>query len=153
MDMQIALAPLCAQNMDRAARLRVADCQTAYVPDTAGIFARAWTYRAQGAALYVILASDAPVGLMLVYELEEAPACYCLMEMMVDRSAQGRGVGSAALKLLIEKYSAAPRFPAMELAVHRENLRARRVYEKAGFVDSGYVDPALPQYVNMVYRF
>ena len=64
----------------------------------------------------------------------------------------GRGVGSAALKLLIENYSAAPRFPAMELAVHRENLRARRVYEKARFVDSGYVDPALPQYVNMVYR-
>ena len=72
-----------------------------FVPSAAEIAARAWVLRGHGAALHAIEAEGRPVGLALVYELDELPACYT----------------------------------------------------KAGFVDSGYVDPALPQYVNMVYRF
>ncbi len=138
-------------NMDEILKLKVEEGQERYVPSIAGIIARAWAYRKQGAELYVIEAEERPVGLILIYELEEEPACYYLMEMMVDGAEQGKGYGTAALREIIGKYSLHPRFPMLELSVDRENKRARHVYEKAGFVDSGYVDQDLPQYVNLVY--
>ena len=41
-------------------------------------------------------------GIILVYEMEEEPACYCLMEMMIDKRCQNYGYGQRALRKLIE---------------------------------------------------
>ncbi len=92
-------------------------------------------------------------GIILVYEMEEEPVCYCLMEMMIDKRCQNYGYGQRALRKLIEEYAKDPKYPRMELAVDRENPAAIHTYEKAGFADSGYIDPELPQYRNLVYEF
>ncbi len=153
MTSEIILGELTEANMDKVLTLEAAKEQQRFIPSPGGIVARAWLYRAQGARLWVVSAEERPVGLALVYELEEEPACYYLMEMLIDRREQGKGYGVAAAKELIRRYSVRPRFPMLELSVDRENPRAKHVYEAAGFVDSGYVDPDLPQYLNLVYHF
>ncbi len=151
--MRLTLGTLTESNMDKVLALEAAEDQRRFVPSPGGIVARAWVYREQGAKLWVVSVEERPVGLALVYELEEEPACYYLMEMLIDRREQGKGYGTAAVRELIKRYSAQPRFPMLELSVDRENLRAKHVYKAAGFVDSGYVDPDLPQYLNLVYTF
>ncbi len=149
----IELFPLNEGLMDEILSLEVTPDQRRFVPPVSGILARAWVYREQGAQLYVMRTEGKSVGLALVYELTEKPECYFLMEMMVDRREQGKGYGTAAVRELIRRYARELKFPMMELSVDRENLQARHVYEKAGFVDSGYTDPDLPQYINLIYRF
>lgn len=41
----------------------------------------------------------------------------------------------------------------MEVCVNRQDTAAIHVYEKVGFVDSGYVDEALPDCLNLIYYF
>lgn len=153
MAIHVTIAEMDESTMDKVLALKVSKEQTAYVPSSGGIIARAWVHRSEEARLYIIHADNEPAGLILVYEMTQAPACYFLMEMLVDQEKQGKGIGTAALSEIIKRYSIQPKFPMIELSVDKENRQARHVYEKAGFVDSGYIDPALPQYVNMVYRF
>ncbi len=150
---KVKLSPLTEELVDQILTLEVTTDQRRFVPPVSGILARAWVYRKQGAQLYVIRAEGKCVGLTLVYELDEEPACYFLMEMIIDRREQNKGYGTAAVRKLARCYAQSPKYPMIELSVDRENHIARHVYEKAGFVDSGYVDPDLPQYVNLVYRF
>ena len=88
-----------------------------------------------------------------MYDVDEEPACHYLMEFMVDRRRQNRGYGKEALRQIVALYADRPKYPVMELSVDRENSGAIRVFQSAGFADSGYADPNHPQYVSMVYRF
>ena len=151
--MDMRFAGVTESNLNQVLSMTVLPEQRKYVPSAEGILARAWSHRENNAVVHVIMNDTQAVGLMLYYELTEEPACYCLMEMMIDAQYQNRGFGKAALRLLIEELSKAPRYPMIELSCDRENVGAIHVYESVGFADSGYVDPDLPQYVNMVYRF
>ena len=44
------------------------------------------------------------------------------------------------------------RFDGVEVCVNREDLSALCVYEKVGFVDSGYIDKDLPNCLNLIYH-
>lgn len=151
--MDVRLMTVDENNMDKLSGFEVLECQKRFVPPVAGILARAWVYRKSGAELLAITNDGTPVGLMLVYEIDEEPACYYLMEMLIDKAYQGRGIGTEAVKQLIKMYSAKPKYPMIEVSVDRENAAAIAAYTKAGFSDEGYTDPDLPQYVNLVYRF
>ncbi|HWQ58145.1 MAG TPA: GNAT family N-acetyltransferase, partial [Clostridia bacterium] len=109
-----------------------------------------WAYRNKGAKLRALCNGKDIVGLALTYEEDEEPACYYLMGLMVDRRFQGRGYGPEAVRLIVGEFLQNPRYPMIEVSVDRTNGRALRLFEKAGFTDSGYTDPALPQYVNLV---
>ena len=132
--------------------LSVEDAQNGFVPTPEGILARAWAYRDEGARMYAIRAEGTIAGLALLYELAEEPACYCLMELLIDRRYQTQGIASEALRQIVQLCGHEGKYPVVELSVDRENEHALRVCEKAGFVDAGYVDPALPQYRNMIYK-
>jgi len=149
----IALTEVTMENLSAVTALAAGPEDGQFVPSAAEIAARAWVLRSHGAALHAIEAEGRTVGLALVYELDELPACYCLMEMLIDHRHRRRGYASEALREIIARCGAARKYPAIELAVDRQNIAAIACYTKAGFVDSGYVDPALPQYVNMIYRF
>ena len=133
--------------------LSAAEEQRRFIPSAEGILARAWVLREQNACCLGILKGKTPVGLILVYDLEEEPACHCLMELLIDARYQRRGYGLWAVKEMIRRYSACHRYPVMELSVDRENTAAISLYQKAGFVDSGYIAPGMPQYRNFIYYF
>ena len=91
------------------------------------------------------------MGLALVREFDDEPLGYELQQLLIDRREQGRGVGFAALTLVLDRLRAESRWPTVEVCVKKTDAPALRVYEKAGFADSGYIDPAVPDALNLVY--
>ena len=109
-------------------------------------------YRTQRARVLAVLAGGEPVGLLLVKDMDEEPACYDLQQFMIDRRFQGRGYGAAALGLLLDRLRQETKYADVEVCVHRENDAALALFEGAGFVDTGYVDPDVPDCLNLMYR-
>ena len=86
-------------------------------------------------------------------DLDEEPACYDLQQFMIDRRFQGRGYGTEALRLILSALEAERKYGCVEVCVKRRDTAALRLYEKLGFVDSGYVDPDAPDSLNFLYVF
>lgn len=118
--------------------------QRGVVADPAEILAFAYAHRRQRAVCWGIYEARRMVGLALLHDLEEEPACYHLMELLVNGPDQGKGYGSAALRLILAHCRREGKFPRVEVCVKQRNAAAIHVYEKAGFRDTGYIDPDTP---------
>lgn len=140
----ITLQPIYDENLMEALRLRVLPEQRAFVAPAAGILARAYGYRRQRARAWGICEGDRMVGLALLHDLDDEPACYHLAELMIDHRDQGRGYGREALALLLAHCQRERKYGAVEVCVKRDDTAAIHVYEQAGFRDTGYQDPDAP---------
>ena len=149
----IKLVEINESNLQKVIALKVTNEQKKFVPSPAEILSRAWIYRNNNAVALAAVENNEVVGLALIYDLNEEPCCYFLMEMLVDYHHQNKGYAQQMLKKIIEKYSQNPKYPVIELSVDRTNYAAIHTYEKCGFVDSGYVDADLPHFINMTYKF
>ena len=148
----ISLTEINQHNWPEALRLRVTGEQQRYVADPAGILARAYAYRDCRAQVWGIQQDGALVGLAMVREFDEEPLGYELQQLLVDQEYQGQGIGTAALALVLDRLRTEARWPTVEVCVKKADAPALRVYEKAGFVDSGYVDPDVPDALNLICR-
>lgn len=77
------------------------------------------------------------------------------LAIFLKKEFRGRGIGSAALKLLIGKAFREVRLRKVWLMVREDNLRARKLYEKAGLKKEAllideYVDPRSRKFINMI---
>lgn len=147
----ITLQPITEQSFCSAIALRVKPEQQEFVASATGILARGYLYRRQNSRVWAIYHDLQMVGLALYYDLEDEPACYHLCELMIDGNCQGRGFGQAALKLLIEYCRKGGKYPRIEVCVRKNNPIAIHMYLKAGFYDTGYVDPELPDFLCLSY--
>jgi len=148
----ILLKEVDEKNFSKLIGLHVEEHQKQYVPSTEGILARAWAYRNKNAMLYALAVKDHYVGLALIHDVDEEPSCHYLMELMIDHQYQGKGYAQSALLELIEACRERQKYPRMEVSVDRSNAAAIHTFKKAGFEDSHYTDPSVPQYLNLVYR-
>ena len=133
--------------------LRVGEGQRGFLDSALGIIARGYVYRDARARVIGIADDDVLVGLALVKDLDEEPACYDLQQFMIDARWQGRGYGTKALGLILAGLVSERKYDFVEVCVKRDDAAALRVYEKAGFVDTGYIDDDAPDSLNLVYRF
>ena len=92
------------------------------------------------------------VGVALVREFTDEPLGYDLQQFMIDGRYQGRGYGSAALDLILEALRKEGHYDHVEVCVKKADTAAIRLYEKHGFVDSGYVDEDAPDSPNLICR-
>jgi diamine N-acetyltransferase len=77
---------------------------------------------------------------MVIYDYDVPE--YDIWHMMIDRSAQGRGYGNAALDRVIDYIRRKP-FGASDrvaLTCNRDNPAGRRLYERKGFRATGVED-------------
>lgn len=146
----IRLGEITPENWLEAARLELGEGQLAFVAGPMGILARGYVYRDCRARVWTVEEDSRIVGLAMVREFDDEPLGYELQQLLIDRREQGRGVGSAALVLVLDRLRTEGRWPTVEVCVKRANAPALRIYEKAGFIDSGYVDPAVPDALNLV---
>ncbi len=146
----IRLAEVTEENWPDAASLSVRDDQKEFLAPAIGILARGYVYRNCRARVYVIENDDTIVGMALVREFSDEPLGYDLQQFMIDRRYQGRGYGSAALKLILEELRKEGRFDHVEVCVKKADAEAVRLYEKHGFTDSGYIDEAVPDSINLI---
>ena len=149
----ITLIEINEENWLDYVNLSVADDQKRFLDSAVGILARGYAYRACRARVIGIAADGVPVGLALVKDLDEEPACYDLQQFMIDQHFQGLGYGTEALRLILSELERERKYGCAEVCVKREAAAALRVYERLGFVDTGYVDPDAPDCLNLMYFF
>jgi len=148
----VDLIELSEENWMDFAGLTVDESQRTFLASNIGIIARGYVYRNSRAKVIGIVADGTPVGLAMVRDMDDEPACYELQQFMIDKNFQGQGYGFRALELILAALKAEQKYACVEVCVKREDVQAIRVYEKAGFVDSGYIDDTVPDCLNFVYR-
>lgn len=136
----VDLIELSEENWMDFAGLSVDESQKTFLSSNIGIIARGYVYRNSRAKVIGIVANGTPVGLAMVRDMDDEPACYELQQFMIDKKFQGQGYGFRALELILAALKAEQKYACVEVCVKREDVQAIRVYEKAGFVDSGYID-------------
>lgn len=147
----ITLQTINETNFIHAARLKVRPDQQSYLQSAPMIMARAYAYRNQRSIVWGIYENSEIVGLAMLHDLEEEPSCYHLCQFMIDAAQQGKGYGQQTLRLILSECRREGKFPRIEVCVKKEDVAAIHVYEKAGFYDTGYVDPETPDCLSMVF--
>lgn len=146
----LRLTDVTEDNWMDVASLTVKDNQKDYLAPAIGIIARGYVYRNCNAKVFVIETEDAIVGVALVREFTGEPLGYDLQQFMIDQRYQGKGHGSVALDLILDELRKEGHFDHVEVCVKKDDTEAIHLYEKHGFVDSGFVDEDLPDSVNMI---
>ena len=146
----IKLIEVTEDNWFDIADLNVKDDQQSYVAPAIGILARGYVYRDCNARIYAFDNDGVIVGMSLVREFEEEPVGYDLQQFMIDQRYQGRGYGSEALGLILDELRNEGLYDHVEVCVKKEDAAAIRLYEKYGFIDSGYIDEDVLDSLNMI---
>lgn len=93
------------------------------------------------------------VGAALVKDMDEEPATYDLQQFMIDRDFQNRGYGTESLRQILARLKAEQKYNCVEVCVNRNNTPALKLFKKAGFEDTGYIDEDVPDCLNLMYYF
>ena len=140
-------------NWTEIRKLAVDETQTGFLDSAVGILARGYVYRASRARVIGIADGETAIGVALVKDLDEEPACYDLQQFMIDSRYQGNGYGTEALRLILSELETERKYDCVEVCVKKTDAAALRVYEKVGFSDAGYIDPDVPDCLNLTYVF
>ena len=149
----IFLKEINESNWIQVAGLSPTEVQKNYVASAIGILARAYVYRDCRAVAYAIYNDEIIVGIAMIRDMNEEPKCYELQQFFIDKEHQGKGFGTEALREIIELLKSERKYSSIEVCVKMEDLTAIHLYEKLGFVDTGYIDADVPDSCNLVYRF
>ncbi len=144
------LISVTEDNWMDVASLSVKEEQKKYVAPAIGILARGYVYRDCNAKIYAFENDGVIVGTALVREFTDEPLGYDLQQFMIDEQYQRKGYGSQALQLILDELRKEGHYDHVELCVKKADAEAIRLYEKNGFIDSGYVDEDLPDSLNMI---
>lgn len=114
-----------------------------FVAPNAVFLAQAWLYREDGDVFpFAIYEDDTAVGFMLLEEdIEEKRLD--LWRIMLPPEHEGKGYGTAAVKLMLQYTRDSGRYKSIGLLCAPENRNARHIYDKLGFRPTGeicYVD-------------
>lgn len=149
----IRLEPVTEENWLEVARLSVSEEQQNFLDKPLGILARGYVYRACNARVFAIADDGETVGVALVRDLDEEPACYDLQQFMIDRRFQSKGYGAQALRLILAALRDEGKYACVEVCVNKRDDAALRLFGKAGFADTGYMDDNAPDCLNLMYFF
>ena len=147
----IRLTEIDETNFFDARALTLREGQRRFLDSPLGILARGYVYRDQRPRVLAVTDEETVVGLLLVKDMDEEPACYDLQQFMIDSRYQGKGYGRAALELLLADLRKEGKYDAVEVCVDKANAAALALFTGAGFRDTGYVDPDLPECLNLMY--
>lgn len=136
----IQLRKITEENYLQAFQLELAPGQEAYVSHPIRSLAQAYVYRNQ-CQPFGIYRGDTIIGYVMVIYDYDIPE-YDIWHMMIDRSMQGRGYGSAALDDLLEYIKTKPFGPSnrVTLTCNRDNVYAIKLYQSKGFSATGAED-------------
>lgn len=149
----VNLIELNEENWINFASLSVDESQKHFLTSNIGIIARGYVYRDSHARVIGIAADGMAVGLAMVRNIDDEPECYDLQQFMIDARFQSNGYGTEALRLILSTLEREHNYDCVEVCVKMEDVAAIHVYEKVGFVDTGYIDECAPDSLNLMYKF
>ena len=88
----------------------------------------------------------------MYYDLDDFNA-YNLSQFFIDQRYQGKGFGYEAVNQILQLMREDGKYDKVVLCYIEGNDAARGLYEKLGFRDSGYIDPDVPDCLNLMYDF
>ncbi|MCC5581211.1 GNAT family N-acetyltransferase [Microtetraspora sp. AC03309] len=98
--------------------------------------------RPEGGLWAIAFRDVTPVGIVGAHFPEEGPDAVELISMWVHPSARGDGTADILVNEVIA-WAEEQRYPTIALYVVEGNDRARRLYERLGFVGTGECEPLL----------
>ena len=149
----IHLEEISEENWRDVAQLSVGEQQQSFLDRPMSIIARGYVYRNCNAHVLAIASEHEIVGVALVRDIDEEPACYELQQFMIDQRFQNRGYGKEALRLIIAVLHEKRKYPCIEVCVNKQDYIALHIYKQIGFSDTGYIDEAVPDCLNLMYYF
>lgn len=149
----VRLVKIDGENFLDFARLCVHEGQGRFLDSAKGILARGYAYRENRARVIGIMADGQVAGIALVKDMDEEPACYDLQQFMIGRDFQNRGYGKESLEQILTQLKAEQKYNCVEVCVNRKNISALRLFGRAGFKDTGYIDENVPDCLNLMYYF
>lgn len=110
-----------------------------FVASNAYSLAEAWLYREAGDVYpFAIYDDEVPVGFMMLDEdLEER--CLVVWRILFPEEHQNKGYGTEAIRQIIRLARESEKYDFMIIDYAPENVIARHVYEKLGFVPTGEI--------------
>lgn len=130
------LVPITEDNFFEAVQLKPAAGQERYVASNAVSIAEAYAAR-NVARPYVVEEDGVPVGFVMLM-VDKKKDRYEIWRFMVDARFQGKGFGTAAMRLALQELKKLGA-KKVELSVVPGNTAAERVYKEAGFQFTGKV--------------
>ena len=112
--------------------LQITEEQKRHVADCTTILARAFAYRDSRSQAYVIYDGDIPVGMVMYHDCEELDA-YVFSELLIDKDHQGKGYGTAATRLALDRMKQDGKYSNVILCYIEGNVAAKHLYERFGF--------------------
>jgi ribosomal protein S18 acetylase RimI-like enzyme len=149
----VSLIDITENNYLTICALNVTEEQKGFLASPTGILARAYAKRNRNARALAITNNETIVGVLMFMELFEEPACYTIEQFLIDFRYQNMGFGSQALQLVIDILAKEGKYESIEVCVKMENMRAISMFKKAGFIDTGYIDPDAPDSYCLRYNF
>ena len=136
----VELRTITENNFIDAFHLKLAPGQEKYVSHPIRSLAQAYVYRDQ-CQPFGIYADGKMIGYVMVIYDYDVPE-YDIWHMMIDEEAQGRGYGSSALDQVLTYIRTKPFGVSDRVALtcNKNNLVARQLYEKKGFLATGIED-------------
>ncbi|MBN2794660.1 MAG: GNAT family N-acetyltransferase [Clostridia bacterium] len=147
----ITLKEVTEDNWLDACNIQLHDFQKSFVATPLGVIARAYVYRNHRPILRLIYSDLTLVGMFLLKDLEKEPSCYELQQLLIDKRHQNKGYGIAALNQLIDSLREERKYDHIDVSVAKSDLGAIHLYHKVGFVETGYINPAVPNSINLRY--
>ena len=86
------------------------------------------------------MAVDGEVVGFLMWAIDPSDGSCWLGGVLVEAARQGHGIGRAGVAAALRHLSSEHGYRAFALSYHPENLRARRIYARLGFVETGERD-------------
>lgn len=110
-----------------------------FVASNAYSLAEAWLYRDAGDVYpFAIYHDDEPVGFMMLDEDPEE-RCLVIWRIMFPEEHQNKGYGTQAISRIIQLAKESGKYDFMIIDYVPENVIAKHVYEKLGFVPTGEI--------------
>jgi diamine N-acetyltransferase len=153
--LHLRLARIDQHNWRASLEVRVAPDQLAFVagyqPVSLVILAKAYVRPGDlDWEPLALMTEDSVVG---VAALAHSATRTELFHLAVDSGTQGRGVGTAAVALVLAHVSETrPGCEEVQLTVHTENKRAQRLYRRSGFLPTGQLRDGEPIWLLKINR-
>ncbi|PEL42941.1 GNAT family N-acetyltransferase [Bacillus wiedmannii] len=140
--MNVQLKVVTRENWEAVLKLQVKENQTKFVPAVAVSLAKVYIKPDGDNVEYIpfsIYDGDLMVGFIMHAVVREAADMYWINGFIIDQKQQGNGYGKAALQESISLIkNTCKACKEIRLTVHKDNVFAKKLYERYGFQPLGH---------------
>ena len=138
--MNIQLKVVTRENWEEALKLQVKENQLKFVPPVAVSLAKVYIKPDGDNVEYIPFAiyhGDLMVGFVMHAVVRETSDMYWINGFIIDQSRQGNGYGKALQESINIIKNTFKSCKEIRLTVHKDNLSAKKLYERYGFISLG----------------